>query len=231
MLANQIKAAYQYLVVTVLYVLLEVLNVIRDVPKHYRCYTTNQTHGGQRKSRRSAHMYTKEHFSLSESLAQLQHRYHTQTFTSDCQTVSVFTTQTQRIWWLSPPGSQKWYVWSRGRRWWQYALIHLYADYSWLRTGGHAVVATCQSQGRPIRKHTELYRLLYSKMGVNFNKINNTLYWRRLATTDWDHELIRKIFTEVINEIKSRVIFSLAYTQSELFWNQQVAPCSDRMQV
>ena len=43
------------------------------------------------------------------------------------------------------------------------------------------------------------------------------LCWRRLETTDWDHQLIRKVFTEVINQVISGVIFSYAYVKSDFF--------------
>ena len=36
----------------------------------------------------------------------------------------------------------------------------------------------------------------------------NTMLYLRLETSDWDHKLIRKLFTEVINQVRSRVIFS-----------------------
>ena len=45
-------------------------------------------------------------------------------------------------------------------------------------------------------------------------KMNIVLYWRRLDTLDSDHELIRKLFTEVINQARSRLIsHKLTYNQ------------------
>lgn len=38
----------------------------------------------------------------------------------------------------------------------------------------------------------------------------------RLETTDWDHKLIRKVFTEVIHEGSSRFIFSSTPVQPGL---------------
>lgn len=39
-------------------------------------------------------------------------------------------------------------------------------------------------------------------------KVNILLCWRRLEPNDWHHECIWKLFAEVINQARSRVIFS-----------------------
>ena len=47
--------------------------------------------------------------------------------------------------------------------------------------------------------------------------LNIMLYWRRPETNIWDHKLIRKLFIEFINQVRSRVIFSYAYMQLNFF--------------
>ena len=50
------------------------------------------------------------------------------------------------------------------------------------------------------------------------------LYWRILETSDWDHKLMFTIFTEVINQVRSRVIsHRLLYNQTS-FCNQRSRP-------
>ena len=44
------------------------------------------------------------------------------------------------------------------------------------------------------------------------------LSWRRPETYNWDYKLFRKLFTEVINHVRSRVIFSSAYIQLEFLF-------------
>lgn len=39
-----------------------------------------------------------------------------------------------------------------------------------------------------------------------------------------DESVVRKLFTEVRNEVRSRVIFSLAYIQSDLFLEPAESP-------
>lgn len=50
-----------------------------------------------------------------------------------------------------------------------------------------------------IRSEDTLGRLFYHNLILHI-----TLYWRN---SDWDHTLIRKLLTEVINKVRSRVIF------------------------
>lgn len=42
------------------------------------------------------------------------------------------------------------------------------------------------------------------------------LYWKTLDTRDWELKLIKKLFTGVINQVRSGAIFSYAYIQSNL---------------
>ena len=44
--------------------------------------------------------------------------------------------------------------------------------------------------------------------GSKIYKKDTMPYWRRLETRDWDHKHLRKLFIEVINQARSRVIFS-----------------------
>lgn len=39
--------------------------------------------------------------------------------------------------------------------------------------------------------------------------------WRRLDTSNWDHKLIRKLFTEVIHQVGSRIIFFYKLTENQ----------------
>ena len=49
-------------------------------------------------------------------------------------------------------------------------------------------------------RQTLLYHLFYSKLGYNLQNKH-----KRLKTSNWNHKVIRKLFTEVINQVKSRV--------------------------
>lgn len=60
-----------------------------------------------------------------------------------------------------------------------------------------AVEATCHSQSSHALKQTLPYSLIYSEWDHNL-----------LKTSDLRPELIRKLFTEVINQVRSGVIFS-----------------------
>lgn len=51
------------------------------------------------------------------------------------------------------------------------------------------------------------------------------LYWRSLKTSKWSHKLIRRLFTEVINQMRSGIIFSSAHNQSRLFATSGGKPC------
>ena len=53
--------------------------------------------------------------------------------------------------------------------------------------GSDWVVVTCQSQGSHALKHTLLYHLFYCKWDHNLQNVE---------TTDWDHKLSRKLFTD-----------------------------------
>ena len=58
--------------------------------------------------------------------------------------------------------------------------------------------------GKRTLKHTLLYQLLYRKL----DKMMFVLHWREPESCIQDHKLIRKLFTEGINPLRSWVIFS-----------------------
>lgn len=41
-------------------------------------------------------------------------------------------------------------------------------------------------------------------------RMNIMLRWRTLETTDWDHELMRNLFTEVVNQERRRIFFLIS---------------------
>lgn len=47
-------------------------------------------------------------------------------------------------------------------------------------------------------------------------------YWERLASCNWDHKLIRKLFTDVINQVRNRVISSFPAMQSCVLYSSQL---------
>lgn len=60
--------------------------------------------------------------------------------------------------------------------------------------------------------------------GTIIHSTNLIMDWRRLKAIDWDHKLIKEPTTEEINQMRSRVIFSWAYIQSEVFCNRWNRP-------
>lgn len=44
------------------------------------------------------------------------------------------------------------------------------------------------------------------------------LYWRRLDTSEWDHKLMFTMSTEVINQVRTKVILSLTSIQSDHYF-------------
>lgn len=56
------------------------------------------------------------------------------------------------------------------------------------------------------------------------------MYWRRLETGDWDDKLIWTLFTEVINQARSTVIFSYAYVQPNFFLQPVSTPAGREKQ-
>lgn len=88
-----------------------------------------------------------------------------------------------------------------------YILLSLCPDLSWLRTRAKALVGNYQSQGC----HTLKIDLssIFIEMGPYLKKkMNIILYWRRPETNNKNHKHIWKLFTEVINQVSIRVIFS-----------------------
>ena len=76
--------------------------------------------------------------------------------------------------------------------------------FCWTLYGGMAMVATCHSQG----SHAHVY---FPLNGTVTCKMNITLYWRRLETSNWDNELIRKLFTELTSDfLETRTVSSPA---------------------
>lgn len=50
-----------------------------------------------------------------------------------------------------------------------------------------------------------VYRVCFAPNWSIIYKINITLYWRRLETSDWEPKLVMKLFAEVINQLRSWV--------------------------
>jgi len=50
------------------------------------------------------------------------------------------------------------------------------------------------------------------------------LSWRRLERSDWDHKLVFTMFTEVINQVRSRVIFSVTSIQTDFPLQPEESP-------
>lgn len=69
-----------------------------------------------------------------------------------------------------------------------------------------------------------IYCLFYSKWQHALK--NEQLCQRRLEPRDWHHKLIRRQFTEVINQVRSGVIFSHAHIQPEFFMQPMESPPS-----
>lgn len=55
---------------------------------------------------------------------------------------------------------------------------------------------------------------------------NSTLYWRRRETRDWDHKLLRRMLTDVINHGRSGVIFSyrMSITSCSSWFSSVIIP-------
>lgn len=62
-------------------------------------------------------------------------------------------------------------------------------------------------------------RLVIHKVATPWSIYNMSisLCWRRPNTGDRDYKLIKKLFTDVTNQVKSRVIFSYAYIKPSFF--------------
>ena len=79
-------------------------------------------------------------------------------------------------------------------------------DWIWLRTPGQDMVATCQTPGtsKPC-----VILCFYCKWAHHLQNESHAVMKTKLETSEWDHKLIRKLFTEVINsglKINSTVI-------------------------
>ena len=59
-------------------------------------------------------------------------------------------------------------------------------------------------------KHTLVYLLFDSKWDHNLENQHHAVVKKKkkVETNDWDHKLIRKLFTEVINQVRSKAVFS-----------------------
>lgn len=67
------------------------------------------------------------------------------------------------------------------------------------------------------------YLRFYSKWDQNLKMIL-MLYWRRLETGDWDHKCFRKLFSEVINQVRKGVFFFSKTAYNQTFCNQWSHP-------
>lgn len=68
----------------------------------------------------------------------------------------------------------------------------------------------CQSQG--------FHALIHQKS----NRPSLYFTLNGLGTDNWDHKLIEKLFTKEINQVRSVVMFLLAYTQSDSFFKLHI---------
>lgn len=73
--------------------------------------------------------------------------------------------------------------------------------------------APSHSQG----SHTLKYTVCLLNNGTMIYNMSISLCWRRPNTGDRDYKLIKKPFTDVTNQVKSRVIFSYAYIKPSFF--------------
>ena len=73
-------------------------------------------------------------------------------------------------------------------------------------------------------KHCLLY-CLYTLNGAVIYIMSNMLYCRGLETSDWVHRLIKNLFTEVVNQMRSIVNFNHKLTcDLNSFWNLRSHP-------
>ena len=57
--------------------------------------------------------------------------------------------------------------------------------------------------------HTHASTLFnFTLSGTMIYKMSTALYWRSCESSDGDHKLIRKLWTQLINQGRSRIIFS-----------------------
>lgn len=61
------------------------------------------------------------------------------------------------------------------------------------------------------------FNAIFTVNGTITYKVNTMLCWRRLENSNWDCKLVRKLFTMVVNQVRSTVVFSKACVQLELF--------------
>lgn len=80
--------------------------------------------------------------------------------------------------------------------------------------------ATCHSQGSPDLKHTLLCGLFSFKWNHNL-QIHAVL---KKTWNVWDHKLIWKVFTEVINQGRSRVILPLFVVETDFLLQPLESP-------
>ena len=98
-------------------------------------------------------------------------------------------------------------LWSCG----EYELV-MSPDWNWTSKQKCAMVASCQPQGGcTLNTHTIPCCIHLTLNRTIIHQMNIMLFRKRLETSDWGHKLPRKLFTEVINQLRSRLIFSEAY--------------------
>lgn len=74
-------------------------------------------------------------------------------------------------------------------------------------------------------KNISGFIVYFTLIGTITYKMKIMLCWQRLEISDWNHILIWKRFGELINKMRSGVIFSLAYIKSDIFLaTSEVAP-------
>ena len=105
----------------------------------------------------------------------------------------------------------KYWVWCHGRSNLYFSFFEPEVTiFVW--DGGSREDILIRSDSKPEEKSkitiTPLFIVYLTLNGTLIYKLNIVPFRRRLGTRDWDHKLIRKLFTEVINQVRSRVIFS-----------------------
>lgn len=91
----------------------------------------------------------------------------------------------------------------------------------------HQELQTRKTQAGHIGPKTRHLCIQYV-VGTIINKMNITLHWRRHKTSDWDHNLIRKLSTEVINQMGTRVNFLMSSLDFFFETSEVVVPDSER---
>ena len=90
-------------------------------------------------------------------------------------------------------------------------------DWTWLRYLGTRLVNQKGATASSIPCF-----IVYLPLNGTINyKMNTMLYWRRLETCNSDGKLIQKLFNQVINQVRGRVIFSWVYIR--IFESSRVA--------